>query len=312
MNKIFLVLVCFIWNTLYAEDTKSYINIHSNVKNTIIYLDGVKIGTAPIEQYEVSPEKDIRLIALVDTNYYTQNIEKTIVVNTNTIPTIDLKFTKAKTKIFLVGDDAELYINDHFVKKLNDDNRLITIDAGKNIKIRLEKSDADITLYENVYANDKKTIHYTMIKKPLDVRLYTVSIDNLMWEDTKDAANTNINWKDAKSYCEDLQYGNYDDFRLPTIDELNYLYENKDKIYNGFGSPFYWSSMTYKDYYKIWDYSQVKNFEDGENKKSIKEFDKGKVRCVREIYKKSIEVINDVTVEEIEDYTKDEADDESE
>jgi len=312
MNKIFLVLVCFIWNTLYAEDTKSYINIHSNVKNTIVYLDGVKIGTTPIEQYEVSPEKDITLIALVDTNYYTQNIEKTIVVNTNTIPTIDLEFTKAKTKIFLVGDDAELYINDQFIKKLNDENRLITIDAGENIKIRLEKSDADITFYENVYANDKKTIHYTMIKKPLDVRLYTVSIDNLMWEDTKDAANTNINWKDAKLYCEALQYGSYDDFRLPTIEELNSLYDNQDKIYNGFGAPFYWSSSTFKDYYKIWDYSWVKDFEYGQNTKSIKEFDKAKVRCVREIYKKHIEVINDVIVEEIEDYTKDEADDESE
>jgi len=312
MNKIFLVLVWFVWSSLYAEDTKSYINIHSNVENTIIYLDGVKIGATPIDQYEVLSDKKIKLIALVDTNYYTQNIEKTLVVNTNTIPTIDLEFTKARSKIFLVGDDAELYINGQFIKKLNDENRLITIDADKNVQIRLEDVDSDAILYEDIHANTLKTIHYTLIKRPLDVRLYTVIIDNLMWEDTKDAANTNINWKDAKSYCEDLQYGDYDDFRLPTINELDSLYENKDKIYNGFGSPFYWSSSTFKDYYKIWDYSDVKNFEDGENKKSIKEFDKAKVRCVREIYKKSIEVINDVQVVEIEDYTKDEGDDESE
>lgn len=47
-----------------------------------------------------------------------------------------------------------------------------------------------------------------------------------------------MNWKDAKKACETLGNG----WRLPTIDELNILYKNKDKI--GCSAVVsYWSSM---------------------------------------------------------------------
>ncbi len=47
---------------------------------------------------------------------------------------------------------------------------------------------------------------------------------NLMW-----AANDNgkeINWKDAKSYCESYRGGGYTDWRMPTQDELAGLYDS--------------------------------------------------------------------------------------
>ena len=49
-----------------------------------------------------------------------------------------------------------------------------------------------------------------------------------------------INWKDAKKACADLGGG----WRLPTKDELNVLYENKDKI-GGFADDSYWSSTEF-------------------------------------------------------------------
>ena len=104
-----------------------------------------------------------------------------------------------------------------------------------------------------------------------------------MWEDTKDAVNTNINWSKANTYCADLKIANYEDFRLPSIDELQELYENKDKIYNGFGGKFYWSDESFQDEKKIWNYAIGKNFEDGTNQKSIQEFEQARVRCVRDI-----------------------------
>ena len=51
-----------------------------------------------------------------------------------------------------------------------------------------------------------------------------------------------MNWLEAKQACVDLGDG----WRLPTIDELNVLYINKDKV-GGFSRNFYWSSK--EDYY---------------------------------------------------------------
>ena len=51
-----------------------------------------------------------------------------------------------------------------------------------------------------------------------------------------------MNWKDAKAECAKLGKG----WRLPTKDELNIMYENKDKI-GGFASSYYWSSTESND-----------------------------------------------------------------
>ena len=50
----------------------------------------------------------------------------------------------------------------------------------------------------------------------------------LMWA-AKDNGS-NINWADAKSYCENYRGGGYTDWRMPTQDELAGLYdENKSR-----------------------------------------------------------------------------------
>ena len=49
-----------------------------------------------------------------------------------------------------------------------------------------------------------------------------------------------MNWEDAKKACENLGSG----WRLPTKDELNTLYLNKDKI-GGFAVSLYWSSTEF-------------------------------------------------------------------
>jgi len=46
---------------------------------------------------------------------------------------------------------------------------------------------------------------------------------NLMWA-AKDNGS-NINWSDAKSYCENYRGGGYKDWRMPTQDELAGLYD---------------------------------------------------------------------------------------
>ena len=45
----------------------------------------------------------------------------------------------------------------------------------------------------------------------------------LMWA-AKDNGK-NVNWQDAKSYCENYRGGGYTDWRMPTLDELEGLYD---------------------------------------------------------------------------------------
>ena len=293
MTKVLIVLLILTSNFVFANTSKAYLNIISNVDDTTIFLDGKKIGKTPIKQYEVVPNKPLYLKAVVDKNYYKRDIKTTIKVTNNTVPTFSLKFNKGISKIFFVGDDAELYINDKFIKKLNDSNRVVDIEAGKKIKIRLENGDSDVEYMKDIKAKTFNTLEYKLITIHKDVRLYTSSINDLMWEDTKDATNTDITWPKARTYCQDLKIAQYDDFRLPSIEELDELYENKDKIYNGHGGSFYWSATSFQDDKNIWIYAIGKNFEDGVTQKSIQEFEKARVRCVRDIEIQNKEVKNE-------------------
>jgi hypothetical protein len=291
MIRSFFIVFIFIIN-IYA-DSSAYINITSNATNTTIYLDGKLIGTTPIKQYEVIPNKTIKLKATVDKNYFLKDIEATIKVKQNTIPTIKLTFKKAKAKIFLIGENAELYLNGKFIKQLKSHNRVITVDAQKDLKIKLKNGYKEIEIVKNIVSKSFIKIKYKLKNIPLDIRLYTISIGNLMWEDTKEAKNSPVTWEKADEYCKSLRLGRYENWRIPTIEQLELLYENnKDNLYNGYGGEFYWSSNRFQDRTKIWKYAKVISFKNGKIDKSIVEFEQGRIRCVREIADKNIKIKN--------------------
>jgi hypothetical protein len=76
----------------------------------------------------------------------------------------------------------------------------------------------------------------------------------------KDFPNV-MNWNDAKEACAELGDG----WRLPTKDELNILYNNKDKI-GGFANSYYWSSTESGSFFAYYQYFvsgiQTYNFKD--------------------------------------------------
>ncbi len=79
----------------------------------------------------------------------------------------------------------------------------------------------------------------------------TIKIGNLEVAE-KDFPNK-MNWQSAKIACEALRNG----WRLPTIVELNIMFQNKKKI-GGFANLYYWSS-TEVDFFNAW----VQDFYDG-------------------------------------------------
>jgi hypothetical protein len=66
----------------------------------------------------------------------------------------------------------------------------------------------------------------------------------------------------AAQYCDDLEYGGYTDWFLPSNDELNLMYQNlKEKGLGGFVSDVYWSSSVYDNSFS--GYSFAQRFNDG-------------------------------------------------
>jgi hypothetical protein len=82
-------------------------------------------------------------------------------------------------------------------------------------------------------------------------------------------------WYDAKVTCTKLGDG----WRLPTKEELNILYLNKD-IIGGFTDNFYWSSIDGDNDFREVDVSWGQSFDNG-NQRVATEFTTGYFRAVR-------------------------------
>jgi TolB-like protein len=68
------------------------------------------------------------------------------------------------------------------------------------------------------------------------------------------------NWQTAVTLAQNYDGGGFQDWRLPTRDELNLMYVNlKARNLGGFGSGFYWSSSRSDNYYPTWS----QRFSDG-------------------------------------------------
>ena len=81
-----------------------------------------------------------------------------------------------------------------------------------------------------------------------------------------------MNWNDAKVACNRLGSG----WRLPTKEELNTLYLNKDKI-GGFAGSYYWSSTEGSSFSF---YAWYQYFVSGDQIENEKNFSKS-VRAIR-------------------------------
>ena len=83
----------------------------------------------------------------------------------------------------------------------------------------------------------------------------------------------------AAQLCNDLIEGGYSDWFLPSKDELNKLYINKDAI-GGFAAYCYWSSSESSAYdWHAWGQSFLNGFQSSPNKSY--EYDVSRVRAVR-------------------------------
>ena len=104
-----------------------------------------------------------------------------------------------------------------------------------------------------------------------------------MWQDTQSVIVQKVTFDEAKQVCKELKIDKYDDWRIPTINELLTIVDYKKydpAILDGFSSVesfYYWSSTPYTgDIDKVWG---VK-FKDGAIDGNGKSYDRY-VRCIR-------------------------------
>ncbi|MGX8712463.1 MAG: DUF1566 domain-containing protein [bacterium] len=85
----------------------------------------------------------------------------------------------------------------------------------------------------------------------LYVYLATFEYDGITYEVYPTDIN-NYYWNDAQVYCSELVYAGYDDWALPSKDELLAMYQDKGSI-GGFSSNRYWSGTAYSGsfYYAV-------------------------------------------------------------
>lgn len=122
--------------------------------------------------------------------------------------------------------------------------------------------------------------------------VYIDSKQNLMWQDNQEAITIMKYWwiwdpkidngyldtsgDTAATYCENSILAGYNDWRLPTIEELNHLYSDKKNLKH-VASSYYWSSTTDENYERD---AFVVYFGDG-SVDSYGKRNRERLRCVR-------------------------------
>lgn len=86
-------------------------------------------------------------------------------------------------------------------------------------------------------------------------------------------------WSEAIALCSEYRGGGYDDWYLPSRDELNYIYQNLRKSGKISGNSWFWSSSA-----SYSDYAWGQRFSDGFQKSDVYKSNTLSVRAVRAFY----------------------------
>ena len=156
---------------------------------------------------------------------------------------------------------------------------LMTLGLFCTTTLLMAGGDFTPTLPEVVAVDDTKPCKVNTVYKEKDA--------GLMWQDAKytdaeDGAykrNHSVRksgtWGHAMSYCRNLNYGGYTDWRLPTSDELVHLHRKPGQEFNNYRDGDFWSSTPTTDvrYYVVFpaDAYQYKRYKKESNY----------IRCVR-------------------------------
>lgn len=125
------------------------------------------------------------------------------------------------------------------------DNKIVVDGSGiGTFEYRVTELSSDRSYYIRAYATNSKGTTYGDTYKLFNYNVIELPTAGIAVQ--KDDIGYN-GWVEINSMCENSDYEGFTDWRLPTIDELYILYNNKDTIGN-FTTSLYWSSESYNSF----------------------------------------------------------------
>lgn len=191
---------------------------------------------------------------------------------------------------------------EHIIKVLKPDNEYYVYSAQKKVyvgkdtsmkitlKLNSELKESLKAKYEAELATYKRAIpQRDVVKRKRWIRQGNMVIDTklgLMWQDNNAAKSIKKKWKVAKEYCQNLSFGKYNDWRMPSYDELISIIDYdryEPAIMPSFKSTAFGS---YREVY--WSNSKYEGGKDvlgvyftGGHSASLYKSDKHHIRCIR-------------------------------
>lgn len=154
------------------------------------------------------------------------------------------------------------------------DNKFVVEGGGIGAyEYRVTELPSDRSYYVRAYVINDKGTAYGDVVKLFNYSIYEIPTAGIAVQDV-DIGNGY--WDDINNMCENSDYEGFTDWRLPTIDELYVLYNNKDKIGGFVSDGNYWSS-TYRNshgYHYVYFYNGTRYYKFGRDGKLYG-------RCVR-------------------------------
>jgi hypothetical protein len=161
---------------------------------------------------------------------------------------------------------------------------LPTINENKDLTVSLNKTKSLMNITNKILAKSNKTVAPTSVGKQEIVKPTEVSVTNdLVWQDPdtgliwqKQVDDNKYTWQEAFEYAKKLNsqnYGNINNWRVPTIEELKTLI-TEEKSTNSKGDGFYIKKELVEniptEYFWVWSsieydasYAWLIGFEDG-------------------------------------------------
>ena len=201
-----------------------------------------------------------------------------------------------KTSAYLIGNVTDMgdpeYTERGFVYSTiqfptldaNDVNSVVvakTASTQFEKQVTIENLDSKV-IYVRAYAKNDIGIAYGEVlktdPKDAEIAIYkalpTFIHDGTTYRVHPDLGST-MEWQQAMDACNNLSYGGYSDWVLPSKDVLNTMYIHKNKI-GGFSSTWYWSSTE-----DGISYAWYQDFDGGHQSSYYKSSTPRRVRCVR-------------------------------
>ncbi len=254
-----LMMTTILFTGCFKEDGQ--IRIKSDIENAIIYIDGDKKGMTGDGYTTIIIEEGdhkVRIYKEKNKEWYYEGTQDVFIGANSSV----------KVKI-----DTDKKATEYRIERLVQEKKEREIRLAKDKKERVNKKNIWNLKYSKyeVYADYENQLVWQNNNDVNNIRKQWVSTINYK---AKNYMNTYGDT--ATTYCENLKFADFTDWRLPTRNELTDLY--KRKIHLNGSSNYYWSSTTYPNYkYAALMIHASDGYEGSDPKKAIHS-----VRCVRD------------------------------